>query len=174
MFKELKTLKPFFEEPNKEFNVREVSRLLKIAPATASKELKSLSKIGILKDRKERMLNLYKSNLENSLYKDLKIFYSIRKIKESGLVDSLNNFYLRPTIILFGSSAYGTDTETSDLDIVILSEKTKDFSETNKFEKKLNKKIQFFILKDIKDLRNDHLINNVINGIIIQGKVKWI
>ena len=40
MFKELNTMKIFLEEPNREFNIREASRILKIAPATASKELK--------------------------------------------------------------------------------------------------------------------------------------
>ena len=26
----------------------------------------------------------------------------------------------------------------------------------------------------IKDLKNEHLINNVLNGIVIQGELKWI
>ena len=35
MFKELNILKVFFESPNKEFNVREIARIVKIAPAQA-------------------------------------------------------------------------------------------------------------------------------------------
>ena len=31
-----------------------------------------------------------------------------------------------------------------------------------------------FNAKNIKDLKNKELINNIINGIIIQGKIKWI
>ncbi|MEK6835076.1 MAG: winged helix-turn-helix domain-containing protein, partial [Nanoarchaeota archaeon] len=99
MFKELNILNIFFEEPSREFNVREVARIIKIAPATASKELKSLSKLGILKERKERIFNLYKANLENDYYKDIKVFYSLRKIKNSGFLEEINKFYLKPAVI---------------------------------------------------------------------------
>lgn len=174
MFKELNTLRLFFEEPNREFNVREVARLLKISPATASKELKILAKEGLLKEREERILKLYRANLESDIYKDTKVFYNIRKIKDSGLLDALNRFYSKPAVILFGSAASGLDTEASDFDLLIISEKTKEFLEINKFEKKLKRKLQLFIVKNIKDLRNEHLINNVINGITLQGKIKWI
>lgn len=174
MFKELNILKIFFEEPTREYNVREVARILKIAPATASKELKKLVKEGLLKDRKERILNLYKTNLGSEIYKDTKLYYNIRKLKESGLIDALNKFYLKPTIILFGSGSYGNDTETSDLDLLIISEKTKEFQEIKEFEKKLNRRLQMFIVKDIRDLKNKHLINNILNGIVLQGQVKWI
>lgn len=174
MFKELNILKLFFENPNKEFNVREVARLLKISPATASKKLKRLAKANILKKRKERILTLYKANLDNDFYRDLKIFYNIRKIKESGFLNALNKFYLKPVVILFGSCAYGIDTETSDFDLLIISEKTVKFPNIQKFEKKLNRKIQLFIVKEIKELKNKHLINNILNGIVLQGKIKWI
>lgn len=174
MFKELNIMKLFFEEPTKEFNVREVARLLKIAPATASKELNSSVKKGLLKERKERILNLYKANLENELYRDIKIFYNIQKAKESGFIDTLNKFYLKPTIILFGSCASGMDTETSDFDLLVISEKTKELPEIKKYEKKLNRKLQLFNVKKIGDLKNNHLINNIVNGITIQGEIKWI
>lgn len=174
MFKELNILKLFFEEPTKEFNVREVARLVKVSPATASKELKKLVKIMLLKERKEKIFNWYKSNLESEDYRDLKIYYTIRKIKESGLIGSLNTFYLRPALMLFGSCAYGIDIETSDIDLLIVSEKIKEFPDIKIYEKKLHRRIQLFPVKDIKDVRNEHLINNILNGIILQGKIKWI
>ncbi len=174
MFRKLNILKLFLEEPTREFNTREVARLLKIAPATASKELKNLEKKGLLRGRKERILHLYKADIESELYKDTKIFYNLRKIKDSGFIQALNNFYLKPTIVMFGSCAFGMDTETSDFDFLIISEKTKDFPNIKKFEKKVNRKLQLFIVKKIKDLTNEHLINNILNGIVIQGKIKWI
>lgn len=173
MFKELNILKIFFESPSKEFNVREAARILKIAPATASKELKGFAKKGILNEQKERRLNLYRANLENGLYRDLKVFWNMRKIKESGLIESLNSFYLKPTIILFGSASQGMDTETSDLDLIIISEKISDFPHRSLIEKKIGRSIQIFAVKSIKDLKNEHLINNALNGIVIQGEIKW-
>jgi predicted nucleotidyltransferase len=173
MFKELDSLKVFFEEPAREFNIREIARVLKISPATASKELKDFDKKGVLKRRTERIFELYSANLESEFYRDLKIFYNIRKIKDSGLIGEINKFYLKPAIILFGSCAYGLDTETSDLDILIISEKTKELPNSLLFEKKLNRKVQMFVVKNVKDLKNKHLINNVLNGIVLQGEVKW-
>jgi len=174
MFKKLNTLKIFFEEPNREFNVREVARILKIAPATASKELKGLAKKELLTEKRERFFKLYKLNLESDLSKDLKVFYNIRKLKDSGLIHSLTKFYLKPTIILFGSAVYALDTENSDIDLLILSEKRKLFPDAEKFEKKIKRKLQLFVVKNIKELKNEHLINNVLNGIVLQGEIKWI
>lgn len=174
MFKELDILKLFIEEPSREFNLREVARILKIAPGTAGKKLKRFFKLGILKWKKERNFDLYKANMEEDIYKDLKIFYNIRKLRESGFIESLNKFYLKPTIVLFGSAAFGIDNETSDFDILVISEKTKEFNELNKFENKIKRKIQLFAVKNISDLKNKHLINNVINGIVIQGEINWI
>ncbi len=174
MFKELNTLKLFFEYPAREFNVRDVARALKLNPATASTYLKKFEKAGILKYKKQRIQDLYKANLDSDRYRDLKVYYLIRNLRESGFIESLNKFYVKPAIVLFGSCAYGLDTETSDIDLVVISEKTADFPEQKKFEKKLMRKIQIFALKDIKDLKNEHLINNVMSGIVIQGEMKWI
>ena len=173
MFKELNNLRLFFEFPSREYNVRDVARNLKIAPATASKELKILAKKGILKRRVYKNFNFYKANLDSDFYRDLKVFYTLRQIKESGLIESLNKLYLKPTIILFGSASVGMNNDTSDLDILIISENIQEFVDLKKFEKNLNTKIQLFIVKDIKDLKNRHLINNVLNGIVIQGEIKW-
>ena len=174
MFKELNILRVFFENSSREFGVREIARLLKISPATASKELKELSRKGILIGRKDRIFLMYKANLDAEHYKDLKLFYNIRKIKESGLVDALNRFYAKPAILLFGSASSGEDTEDSDFDLLIVSEKTKDFTEKQKFEKNLNRKLQIFVVKKISDLKNEHLVNNVLNGLVLQGRIKWI
>ncbi len=163
----------FFESPTREYNVREVARCIKISPTTASSELKSLAKYGILKKKEEHHLILYRGNLESESYLDEKLFYNIRKLKESGLIEELNQFYLKPTIVLFGSASRGMDVENSDFDIVVISEKTSELPKRKEFEKKLNRQLQIFAVKDVKDLKNKHLINNVLNGIVLQGEVKW-
>jgi len=173
MFKELNFIKIFLESPTKEFNVREVARILKITPATASSKLKSFFKEKLLSQRNERNLQLYKANLDSERFKDLKQFYNLRKIKESGLIEEINRFYLKPSVVLFGSAFYGLDTEDSDIDLVIISEKKQELPNFKQFEKKLNRKLQLFVVKDIKELKNEHLINNVLNGLVLQGEIKW-
>ena len=174
MFRNINMLRLFFEEPAREFNVREVARLIKVAPATASKQLSSLAKSDILQEREERRFKLYKANLGHERYKDLKTYYNIRKLRESGLLAALDNFYLKPAVVLFGTASHGLDTETSDFDLLVISEKTQEFAENKKFEKILGRPLQIFIFKNIKDIKNKYLLNNMLNGIVLQGEVKWI
>lgn len=174
MFNKLNTLKPFFEDPQREFNVREAARILKIAPATASKRLKEFSKGSILIHRRERMLDLYRANQESTAYRDLKQYYNVAKIRESGIMDYFDRKYLKPAVIFFGSGVHGYDVRDSDFDFVVISEVsgTKD-EDLSCIEKKLNRRIQVFVVKDLKDLKNNNLINNVISGMLLQGEMKW-
>lgn len=174
MLDNLNTLKIFFESPLKEFNVRGIARILEIAPATASKQLKKFAKKQVLIEKKERGFNLYKANLEGVFYHDLKVFYNLTKIRKSGIIESLNKFYFKPIIILFGSFAKATDIAESDIDLAIISENKKDFPELKEFENKLKREIQLFVVKDLKEIKNKYLLNNILNGIVIQGEVKWI
>ncbi|MBW3001307.1 nucleotidyltransferase domain-containing protein [Candidatus Woesearchaeota archaeon] len=164
-------LNTFLDYPSKEFNVREFARIKNISPATASKILNNLAK-SFLKKRAFKNLLLFKANIESEAYRDLKVYYNIRKIKDSGLIKEINNFYLHPTIILFGSMSTGHDIETSDIDLVIISEKTT-ILDTKPFEKKLKREIQIFAIRKLSELRNEHLINNVLNGITLQGSLEW-
>ena len=174
MFKELNILKLFFETPSKEYNVREIARKLKIAPATASKDLDSLSNMNILEKRKERNFTLFKANFEGDLYLDLKVFYNIRKLKDTKLIEEINKFYGKPSIILFGSMSQGLDREHSDIDLLIISEKVSEFPLKEKYEKLFHRNIHLFVYRKISDEKNKHLINNMINGILLQGEIKWI
>ncbi|NOQ38341.1 MarR family transcriptional regulator [archaeon] len=174
MFKEINTLKPFFEAPNTEFNVREIARILKITPATASKRLKDLKSTGFIKYRKERILDLYKADIDSEIYRNLKTYYTIQQLNDTGLIETINRFYLKPAIVLFGSASKGMDTEDSDIDLLIITENKKHLPEQKKYEQKLKRKIQFFIHKNLKEIRNEHLVNNMANGITLQGNVEWI
>ena len=104
----------------------------------------------------------------------LKVFHKL-EIKEADVADKekfmteLNRFYLKPTIILFGSTSTGYDTEESDIDLVIITEKKQDFPK----KKALGKELQLFVVNDLKELRNEHLIKNVLNGIVLQGEINF-
>ncbi|HIH48762.1 TPA: nucleotidyltransferase domain-containing protein [Candidatus Woesearchaeota archaeon] len=167
-------LEIFFQSPEQEFNVREVARLRNVSPATASKELHLLEKEKILKKREERYYLLFQSNLESDSYKDIKVYYMIRALRESGLINKLNDFYLKPTIVLYGSAAYGLDTSTSDVDLIVISEKTEAITNLRVYEHKINRAIHLMNIKELKELKNEHLINNVLNGILVQGSIQWI
>ena len=173
MFKELNMMAPFFRKPSRELGVREFARLANLSPATASARLKRLEAAGLLKYRRERNLDLYSANLESPSYRDLKTYYNIGRLRESGLLEKLDEVYLKPTVILFGSAAKGIDTETSDFDLVVVSEVGRDFSGKKHYQTILGRELQIFPVKDLKGLRNKHLIDSVLNGIVLQGELKW-
>lgn len=171
MFNEINILKLFFEEPYRAFHVREVARLTKLSPATASKKLKLFAKQNILKHNKLKIYDNYRANLDHPKYTDLKTYYNITKLRDSGLIKALNDFYLLPTIVLFGSAAFGLDHKESDFDLLIITEEIKEFPEVEKYQRKLSRNLQFFVHKALKDVPNEHLQNSMINGIVLQGEL---
>lgn len=173
MSKKRNILTLFFDETSKDFNIREVGRKLKIAPATASKELKILERKNVLKGRDERFLKLYKANLDSDLYKDMKSYYTMRKIKEISFIDYINRFYVTSAIVLFGAGKEGTDIEITPLDVAVIGEQKEKLPEKykEKFETQLNRKLNIYFFKNLKDA-SPELINKIINGITLFGEIK--
>ena len=142
-------------------------------PETISKYLNELKKDGILTS--ERKLNhlLFKANSTSFQFKDLKLFHNIRKIKESGLLDYLNEELNHPpTIILFGSFAKSENIKKSDIDLFIITSTKKEIN-LKEFEKKLGHEIQLFLhsTKEIEEMKQkkEPLLNSIINGIVLEG-----
>ena len=166
-------LKYFFEEPNRAFHIRELAKLTKLAPTTVTSYLEYFRKKGLLTKQKERNYVLYRAETTNQFFKEEKKHYNIIKLKESGLIDFLNEELNYPeTIILFGSYAKAENIKGSDIDLFVLSETKKELN-LNKFEKELKAKIQLFIHTkrefNIMKSKNKELLNNIINGVKIQG-----
>ena len=58
--------------------------------------------------------------------------------------------------------------EGSDIDVALFTP-SRNKLDLGKFEKKLGRKIQLFLFKDRKDVKNGHLLSNILNGFIISG-----
>jgi predicted nucleotidyltransferase len=173
MFEKIELLRLFFTNPTKEYGVREVAKLLKIAPATASTKLRELNKQKLLSHRKERVYDLYKAAVQSPLYTNAKRYDTIERIHASGLFAAIEKQYNKPVLVLFGSAAHGLDTENSDIDLLILSENTAPFPEQKRYEKALGRPLQLFVKRSLKELGNEHLVTSVINGIVLAGELQW-
>ena len=164
MFKEINSLKLFFEEPQREFHLRELSRIIKKNPVTIKKNLFEFVKIGILSRRKERGLEIYSSNTENFYYKEIKKIHNRFKIIDSGLLDFLKNEFNLPTIFLFGSFQRGEDNKNSDVDILVeVSKETTLFDLIDiksELEKVLKKKVDLVEYKGIKSALRDSILSS--------------
>jgi|TARA_B100001971_G_C18235728_1_gene567046 predicted nucleotidyltransferase/predicted transcriptional regulator len=173
LFGKMDILKCFFEEPEREFHLRELARSANLAPSTISEHLSELVKIGIITSKTDKGFKLFRSNAEIALYKDTKLSYNMYQIRNSGLIDYLiDEFNYPKTIILFGSFRKSENIPGSDIDIFIESAIKKQL-DMSRFEKKLKHSIQLFqrSKKDIEKMKskNKELLNNIINGIVLEG-----
>lgn len=161
----------FFEEPNRWYHLREYAKINKLSPSTSSKYLDFFYKKKMLMKKEEHNLTLYKSNEESEDFRDIKKFWNIKKIKESGILDFLEENLNTKGIIVFGSTANGLDNKSSDIDLFAMSSVKKEIK-LETFEKILKKKIQLFIM-DKKELKSKkEFANNVLNGIVIKGYIE--
>jgi len=164
----INNLKPFIEDCYRRINVREYSRLMKVSPPTASKILSEFNKEELLEIEKDRNYIFYHANKNNKLFIDLSRIYW--KIKLEKLINFLNKNIINPTIILFGSLSKGETKNDSDLDICIIGHKKE--LNLKDFENNLKRKIQLFFFTSIEDIKNKELANNIINGYILNGRLK--
>ncbi|MBS3079500.1 nucleotidyltransferase domain-containing protein [Candidatus Pacearchaeota archaeon] len=164
----INSLKPFFEDCYRRINVREYSRLRKISPPTASKILFELNKEGLLLIEKDRNYIFYYANKNNKIFVDLsRIYWNLRL---DNLVHFLNKNLTNPAIILFGSLSKAETKNDSDIDICIIGHK-KELNIKN-FEDNLKRKIQLFFFSSVGDMKNKELANNIINGYILEGRLR--
>ena len=173
MERKLTILKPFFENPNGKFSIRELSRTLKINHTTVRQYLNKLVKEELLSSKKEGLYCFYRLILSKKAL-NLKFYYNLEKIRNSNLIEDLEKAYDLPVIVLFGSYASATDDASSDIDICLISNVNKEF-QAEKYEKRLNRKISLHkFSKDLWDKSkksNPNLVNSICNGIVLSGEL---
>lgn len=176
IFNELRILAPFFEDPEREFQMREIARITKINHTTIRKYLNQFLKFGYLKLKKEGIYPSYSSNSFKQ-YLNLKLFYNLEKLRKSLLIENLEKEFSYPIIVLFGSYSKARDFLSSDVDLGVISEIKKEFS-IKKYEKLLNRKIQLHFLNkktiNFMKQKNPELLNNMLNGIVLSGELELI
>jgi predicted nucleotidyltransferase len=169
----LAILRPFFEDPNRKYSIRELSRILKINHMTVRQYLNKLVKEEFLSSKREGVYFFYHLTLSKKTL-NLKLYYNLEKIRNSNIVEDLEKVYDLPVIILFGSFASARDDMSSDIDICLISNVEKEFS-TEKYEKNLNRKISLHRFSKDQWNRakksNPNLINSICNGIVLSGEL---
>lgn len=169
-----KILRIFFDDPLPKgigFQLREISRTVKIAPLSVKKYLTELEKEELITKTKHRIYGypVYYANRDNEDFKFLKRLDMIMAIKESGLLGYIADICMPDTIILFGSASKGDDIKDSDIDLFILAKEEK--LDLIKFEKILGRKISPFFSESFNKLSKE-LRNNIINGALLKGYLK--
>ena len=162
----LRIMRLFFESPEKKFHIRQIARLAGISSTGAIKIVKRLKRAGLLKSKKERMVEMVEANFEGR-FQHIKRAYNLISAYDTGLVKALREFYEEPqAIVLFGSYCQGTDISKSDIDLAVVT-KLEKLPELHQFEKRLNRKIR--LLPIALDKATPEFKNTLSNGIVLSG-----
>lgn len=169
-----KVLKVFFENPvpkDAGFQLREISRIASLATTSVKLYLNEMVDEGLIIRTKHRLFTypVYQANFDSMEFKLLKKIDTIITLKESGLIEYLENQCLPDVIILFGSASKGEDIMESDIDLFLVSRERK--LDLLDFETKLKRNISLLFSEDFGELSNE-LKNNIINGVILKGYLK--
>ncbi len=160
-------LRFFLEHPTREAHLRELERTLKISLPWIRKLAATLVAEGFLVQRRERGLVLLKAHRDDERFRALKRSVNLYTLYESGLVAALTDAYNHPqAIVLFGSFARGEDTETSDIDVAVVTTRSAR-PDLTIFERRLHRKVR---LQELRPKRIEkEFLNTLANGIILSG-----
>ncbi len=162
-------LQEFFDSPKKDFQIREISRKVKIAQPSVINHLNALLKENYILKEKKGVYPSFRANMDCCNFRILKQQNLILRIKTSGIIDLIEEKTKPNCIILFGSSSRGEDTENSDIDLFV--EAKEEQIELEKYEKILKRKINLFFEPRVKTLSKE-LLNNLVNGQVLSGFLK--
>ena len=168
-------LEPFFRSPNAQFHIREIAKLTGISHTAVGKYLKRLEKEGFLLIKPTKPYNTFKANTLSKKYLNLKLYYNLEKIRESGIVEKLEKYYNYPTIVLFGSYVKAIDDENSDVDICVISQVKLQLN-LEDYKKLIGRNISLHLFDKKKweeaKKKNPNLINSICNGIVLSGQLE--
>ena len=147
-YKDWKLLKIFLNNPDYSFYTKEISRNTGIGSGTVNVFLKNIHKDNILKKEIVGNVHLYRLNNESEIVKQMKTLSIIMDFNKNKLIEEfLKNDDSIISIILYGSYANGEFDSKSDIDLIILVNKKKQFTDIiQKLESKIKKIISPQIL----------------------------
>jgi len=154
----IKLLEEFLLQPHREYHIRGFARIVHDIPINVQKELKNLQAVGLLTHRKQGNMVLYKLNKDSPIAEDLKRILlrteSIGKEILSGLHDGNKIRYA----LIYGSFAKGTESESSDIDMLIIGSINEDsiLKSTQKIERRIGRTINFILWTENEFLQKIH------------------
>ncbi|MBI4015601.1 MAG: nucleotidyltransferase domain-containing protein [Candidatus Aenigmarchaeota archaeon] len=179
----VRILRLLVNSPSHIFHETEIVRMLKLPQATINRKLRSLAEQNIISRYKKGRTTVYRLNDENYIVRDM-LKPLIKAEKNTPLERS--NYLCGKLIghiigIVFGSAARNEMKPTSDVDLAIITDKTR---ETERIAFKINQEIfdrdgmiislHIFNYKDFRKRyrSGDLLIREIANGKVVYGDIE--
>jgi len=139
-------LEYFFNKPYEQIHLRELSRKTKTSIYSTKTTVDEFINKKILIEKKQGNQRIVQANIDNQFFRQLKTAFAIKKIQDSNILQYLEEkIPAISSITLYGSTAQGKDDEKSDIDLLIIGQKTK--IDINKYIKKTGREINILIMK---------------------------
>ena len=168
-----KVLSYFFSFPEKPIGLNDLSKSINVSKTMVKKAVLNLVDKEVLKrDEIGKAWRIY-ANQKNAYFTTRKIAYNLQLVYEYNIISEVyKKIPEARAIILFGSYRWGTDNETSDIDIAVevLGNKPPriDSLKTIKqMEYRKDVKVNLYIFSRAKTDIN--LFTNIANGIVLDG-----
>lgn len=118
-----KVLSLLLLHPDEDYHVRELARLTGTASGTLHKELTRLAEVGLLVRKTRGNQVRYQANRDNAVFIELSGL--LRKTTGAAELVARALAPLEPTLaLIFGSVATGTETAASDVDVLVVTERS--------------------------------------------------
>ncbi len=162
--------KLYFTDPDSEFYLRELERMLSIPVSMIRKELIRLEKEGIFSFHKKGNLAYYHINKDYPLFAELKsiVFKTIGV--QGALAEALRKIKGIWIAFIYGSYAKGNEKATSDIDLCMIGTVDEDIlvRRINELEKSLKREINYtlYMKKEFmeKKRKKDSFISDLISN----------
>lgn len=149
-FAGFKVLRLFLFEPSNSFNINEVAKKAKVSVFPAKQYCDSFLKDEILLIENVGNQRRFSLNNKNPYVKELKRTFSLLKLEELG-IEKIIDKEKAHSLAIYGSFASGEYGKNSDLDIIVIGERSDiNFRQVTEIEKSLNIEIQLSIYNWVK------------------------
>ena len=142
-----KILELFFKNPEKEYYLREIARLLGKEPGFFQKTINDFVREGILQDRKKGGARYFHLNKTYPLYNEIKSIVSKTIGVEARLRDLSDEMPDIECAFIFGSMATGKEHILSDIDIIFIGKIDEDLllEKITPLESEMEREINYHI-----------------------------
>ncbi|MBI5151913.1 nucleotidyltransferase domain-containing protein [Candidatus Peregrinibacteria bacterium] len=140
----------FFNNPEKSYYFREISRIINKPPGFFQRDISGLVNDGILESYFQANSRFFKLNKNYPLYKELKsIFFKTIGI-EGTLKSELKKLKNISKAFIYGSFARGQEHKDSDIDLMIIGSPNQDklMDLMNKLESKFEREINYTLMSE--------------------------
>jgi len=166
-----RVLTVFFEEPYREFHLREIAEIAEVSPSTAKRFLDFYESSGFLVKGRKANLALFRADMENVSFRFMKVAHFLFRARP--LTGFLTEAYAGSSIVLFGSCARGEDGSESDVDLLVVGRRAEKVDLT-RYEDSLGRRINmmvFYPQEWEEKVEEDRAFYEriLVDGIVLQG-----